>query len=248
MPSPVSYPHRGRGRPDISSTTTGSMPLKPSAPIQIPAGRRSAVLSSTSNYSQPTSPDTVFEMSPITTEFVGHQRPSFSLAQNERSAESFLYNFPSFSGRQPQTISDKNSPTPPDCYGAALCQRNRVADPLAIRMSPPPPKSSCVLDEYDLSPGFVYPDEGSRSSPSKENYDYFQPRSRRLGRLSPGPRLPSSSTSPWIMQGRGDAAAEDTIDVAYSHMDPSAFEFQRHLLQRIETQKPSHIMNMRSYM
>ena len=66
--------------------------------------------------------------------------------------------------------------------------------------------------------------------------------SRPVERLSPSPRRPSHSQLPWILPGNDNA--ED--DVAYSQMDPTMFEFKRHLLRRIENRDASQFMSFHS--
>lgn len=62
--------------------------------------------------------------------------------------------------------------------------------------------------------------------------------------LHPPPRRPSFSSSPWILPGRTDHYEDD---LSYSQVDPSHFEFQRHLLRRIENQDPSRFKSIHTH-
>ncbi|TFK19989.1 hypothetical protein FA15DRAFT_673896 [Coprinopsis marcescibilis] len=247
----ASLPQRGRSR-QLDATSSISMPTTPSAPIRIPSNRRPTNYAPPpSNFTHTVSPDTVFEMSPVTSEFAGPPRPSFSLAQTDRK-DSFLYNLPSIGTRQNHTIPGQYNPIGSESgstLSGSAARHRIVSDPLSIKRGPPTSKSSLALDEYELSFGLTTAQEArtktSGFSPMRESRDPInQNQKRRLEQLSPGPGL-HSVPSPWVFPGRGDAKEDD---LAYSQTDPSALEFQRHLLDRIASQTSSRINPvMRSY-
>lgn len=121
------------------------------------------------------------------------------------------------------------SPLSPDCGNSAVC----TASPLAytfpnISSSTRKPCGPCTSPAQSAcskphSPvhkisGFVPLFQSPAASPT-----------RTLGRLSP----PSSSfsSSPWILPGSRDSSDDDVSS------SPSAFEFDKYLIQRIESQK-----------
>ncbi|KAH6911430.1 hypothetical protein BKA70DRAFT_1267631 [Coprinopsis sp. MPI-PUGE-AT-0042] len=274
----TSFPSRGRSRSRLDLTKIESeMPgtaSVPSAPVQIPASRRpapSVVVSNNGNSGFGLTPDAVFDMSPVTSEF--GSSPS---SQTDRSK--FLYNFPSLPRHQPfsgpRRVPSRygaHSPSPPnpsEDRSAEVASRYRVADPLAPRQASRSPylcKGSNVLDEYDLSPGGMSPDS---YSPMKENHRVHALPFRRTLRsqtslgsiprptLSPGPRQPLGETSPWLFPGRGvkedgedgpssggkKSSREDAAgSCSYSHVDPGVFEYKNHLLKRLESRYPSRL-------
>lgn len=226
------YPNRGRSRSRLDLTDINSelhgIASRPSAPVQIPASRRpapSVLVSNNGSSGLGLTPDAVFDMSPVSSEFGSSSSPS---SHTDRSGK-FLYNLPTlphhppFPATGPRRTAGRygaQSPSPPnpsEDRSAEVASRHRVSDPLAPRQASRSPylcKGSNVLDEYDLSPGGMSPDS---YSPMKENHRSpplaFQRTSglRSQGSfssiarptLSPGPRQPLGETSPWLFPGRG---------------------------------------------
>lgn len=223
------YPSRGRSRSrldlsDLDSELHG-LASGPSAPVQIPASRRPTPPTLISNHGSSglgLTPESVFDMSPVTSEFAASPSPS---SQTDRGGK-FMYSMPTMPlHHQPFPTGPRrtvgrygaHSPSPPNASEdrmAEVASRYRVSDPLAPRQASRSPylcKGSNVLDEYDLSPGGMSPDS---YSPMKENHRSpplpFQRTLRSQGSfssiarptLSPGPRQPLGDTSPWLFPGR----------------------------------------------
>lgn len=222
------YPSRGRSRSRLDLSELDSelhgLTSGPSAPVQIPASRRPTptLVSNNGSSGLGLTPESVFDMSPVTSEFAASPSPS---SQTDRGGK-FLYNMPTMPhhhqplpGGPRRTASryGAQSPSPPNLSEdrtAEVASRYRVSDPLAPRQASRSPylcKGSNVLDEYDLSPGGMSPDS---YSPMKENHRSpplpFQRTLRSQGSfgsiarptLSPGPRQPLGETSPWLFPGR----------------------------------------------
>jgi len=203
-----------RGRTSTQVQRAASTPPKTS-PIQIPLRRRPTTIPSLSPTSHTLSPEMIFEMSPVTNDTPPHS--PFSL-HHVSPTETFVYSLPSLS----------SPPTPRHL-------KNFIeADPLNIRQTSFIMKQ-CVLDDQDIVP------ESPTRQPSTTRITGFRPlrdlqdenqRLPCLERLSPGPRS-SHNASPWIISGHGSGPEED---IAYSQADPSAFDYERQLLRRIQNQ------------
>ncbi|GLB38285.1 hypothetical protein LshimejAT787_0501500 [Lyophyllum shimeji] len=220
---------------------------KTSTPIEIPTRRRPVVSWNGSSPGRPTSPDLIFEMSPISSEF-----PSCSTTQvggsqdtgfDSTNQEPFLYSFPKFavhrnhfspvrraqlqtsilslSGTRfapaiPPAIAKRSSPS---CLDTG---NDGIAVQPATRSNVPVTKSCSTTKITGFTPVTPLPTPASSS---------IRPFRRR--RLSPPPRSSSYSSSPWILPGKSDKEDEDggSLD-----SDPSSFDFERHLIRRIESQ------------
>ncbi|KAH6907971.1 hypothetical protein BKA70DRAFT_1280349 [Coprinopsis sp. MPI-PUGE-AT-0042] len=233
----TSFPSRGRSRSRLDLTKIESemhgTASVPSAPVQIPASRRPAPSVVVSNHGNPgfgLTPDAVFDMSPVTSEF--GSSPS---SQTDRSK--FLYNFPSLPRHQPfsgpRRVPSRygaHSPSPPnpsEDRSAEVASRYRVADPLAPRQASRSPylcKGSNVLDEYDLSPGGMSPDS---YSPMKENHT-------SLGSIHALLFLPALMGEDGPSSGGKKSSREDAAgSCSYSHVDPGVFELESRYPSRL---------------
>lgn len=250
----MSLPGESRSGADIKihATFHGS-PTRASSPIQIPKKRSSIVIPSISAPDQAISPEMIFEMSPVTSEFSVHQHTPFSKTDDNDNHDAFLYTFPKISPNQNPPVPGSSDPNPASLLGTTprICSKPSHGANISTVKRPLPHRSHCMLDEYDLSfgnpppkkvktrkiTGFL-PVRGRQDSVGMEE---DQPSERNP---SAGPRRSSYHPSPWIFPGKGAGTEED---VAYSETDPSAFEFQRHLLRRIENQSRSRLKGLPSY-
>lgn len=218
-----------------------TMPTR-SSPIQIPQKRRPMVPTSFSPLTQALSPEMIFEMSPTTSDFARHT--PFSLANSPTPRRDFLYNIPKFS-----------SPKLPGSGASGSSEKVNAsldASPptnISIVKHPTPRRSHSFLAECDLlleAPNAKHTTKITGFLPMKGDILDVQPQDQNvpLERLSPGPRR-SSYSSPWILPGKGERTEED---LAYSQVDPSAFDYERQLLQRIENQNRPRLGGLRSYM
>lgn len=218
-----------------------TMPSR-SSPIQIPPKRRPIVPTSFSPFTQALSPEMVFEMSPVASDFPRHT--PFSLANSPTPRRDFLYAIPKFSS--PKPLGSSNSGSSGKLKGSA--DASPPSYPSLIK-HPTPQRSHCALDECDLLPEASVRKATKKITgfkPLKGDMLDVQPQDQNvpLERLSPGPRR-SSYSSPWILPGKGEYTEED---LAYSQVDPSAFDYERQLLQRIENQNRPRLGGLRSYM
>lgn len=225
---------------------------KPSTPIEIPKRGRPFVPPLVSPIGEPISPDLIFEMSPLSpvSPPFNHTIP-LSPSNNLNNNAPFVYTVPVY--------------TPPrrtntGTHSSAIRSRQRVmpsftAAPIsAIQNTWWTQPTEGVNDDHDSHDGFpqserkVLPRAQSTTRitgfiPIVEHQSLMADHpSKPVGRLSPPPRRPSYSSSPWILPSND--AVED--DIAYSQMDPSLFEFKQHLLRRIENQDASRFMSFQS--
>ncbi|KAF8895301.1 hypothetical protein BD779DRAFT_1498694 [Infundibulicybe gibba] len=215
---------------------------QPSAPIEIPQQGKASIPGPLSPLGRPTSPELIFEMSPVFSNFSPSTHYSFSISTSHNK-EPFLYQFPICSARQVKS----GHLTPPDLAYTGICAMEGESSPdkenapivcnsIACRGNDRqrlPSKINPILPQADAKycttkkiTGFVpiIPPE----TPVQSSQTY--------GRLSPPPRSSSFTSSPWLLPGKGDIKEEDISSV---DIDPSAFE--KYLTRRIESQKPIRI-------
>jgi len=221
---------------------------KPSTPIEIPKRRGSLVSPLISPVDQPRSPDLIFDMSPISPSPFNHTIP-LSTSNKMNNHGPFIYNVPVYIPRHSNTGT---------CFSTSSRQRvmpSSTAAPIsAVHRKVCQTKATHaenVNDGHDSS-------SQSERNASKEtqlttkitgfipSIEHQLPMadhiSKPVGRLSPPPRRSSYSSSPWILPGTGNI--ED--DIAYSHIEPSVFDFKRDLLRRIENRDASQFMSFHS--
>ncbi|TEB22727.1 hypothetical protein FA13DRAFT_1740633 [Coprinellus micaceus] len=232
------------------STMQGAAPAK-SSPIQIPQKRRPIMLSSP--YTHTISPEMVFEMSPLSSDFpVCHGSFSVS-ASSVKGDTKFLYSIPLF----PSPKRRENSELAPTRSTSSF--RTTNSSPLSRNNSsgsndvpnvkyPAPRRGHSMLDDNDLSP--EPPSHASSTTkvtgfrPIKGELFETQFEDQYRPRLSPGPRRDSYTSSPWILPGKGEGSGEGS---AYSQADPNPFEFERQLLRRIENQNRPRFAGLRPF-
>jgi hypothetical protein len=218
---------------------------KPVTPIEIPRRRRPGPSSLDSPTEQPSSPDLVFEMSPISATFSPSSPPipRASSAQDEayEDDEPFMYRVPMFrsfaqEGRtwaRPKTSRESIVPSPNSSLGPIIPQS------YVCRLERGSPEHDHVAIAEDF--GDEYADVSRIQSTTKvTGFFPLKPDQspapdllpKLMGRLSPPPRRMSYSPSPWSIPSGSDTPEEE---MSYSQVDPSVFEFQRHLLKRIES-------------
>lgn len=219
--------------------------LKASMPIAIPPRRKSPP----ENHSH--SPDMIFDMSPISPTFspTSSLFPSTSRPKSDelRSPEHFMYNIPIFRN-------------PPD--GAASHLRQQIARQNDILLR------NDSVDSLRTGPEFVNPRNGERSTShasdaaqtvvsqqehlrnrkthatTKITITGFVPINEHQPPIHEKPPRPTIPLHPPPRTTSYASSSRAPIDkgedeVSYSQADPSLFEFQRHLLRRIENQDPS---------
>ncbi|KAF8967098.1 hypothetical protein BDZ97DRAFT_1903508 [Flammula alnicola] len=231
--------------------------FKPSTPIEIPICRRPAASSSPSPDGHPASPDMLFEMSPVSS----NSPPLSSVYPTSRSNEinnhePFMYHVPTFrpcpagpgTGTQLRRKFSRQRVMP--------SRHDSGTIPLAAELAEARHTKSYTLPRSeDVHATFPqHQHRGMEQTPSTTKITGFSPindhhplafdqPSRPTIPLNPPPRRSSYSSLPWILPGKSDRYEDD---VSYSQVDPSAFEFRRHLLRRIEHQDPSRFKSLHS--
>lgn len=244
-------PYRGRpqvkAEPGRSNSMHTSMAPTKTTPIQIPQRRRPITVAGALPYAQPISPDMIFEMSPVTSDFPTNHT-SFSLGRRNANNDSFVYSVPHFSTPKRRSSSKSRMSDSPSSSPRARGISHGSSDVPTIK-HPISRGGQCVLDDLDLSPDTPTREANTTRVtgflPIKGDlHDQFQDQNRPLQRLSPGPRRASYNSSPWILPGKGEGSDED---LASSQADVSPFEFERQLLRRIENQNRPRFAGLRSY-
>lgn len=223
-------------------------------PIEIPILRRpsSSPLDSADG---PTSPDMIFEMSPISPTFpsLSNMYPNSARPTTETNTnEPFMYYIPTFR-RSPRNGTQLRS----KIARRVMPSKALTTVPARTKFLPagssegPPPR-----DELPDNARAGFPQSIPRCvtvSQSTTKISGFTPLidqppmgadqpSRPTIPLSPPPRRGSYS-SPWILPGRSDRYEED---ISYSLADPSLLEFRQHLLRRMECQDSSRMKSLHS--
>ncbi|KAJ3518354.1 hypothetical protein NMY22_g13719 [Coprinellus aureogranulatus] len=244
---------RGRASKIETSSMHGAAPAK-SSPIQIPQKRRPIMLSTP--YPQDISPEMVFEMSPVSSDFSASIRHgSFTASASSVKADTkFLYSIPLFPSPKRQDSSEihptqSNSSLKTGNSSPLSRNNSSLSHDVPNVKHPMSRRGHSMLDDTELSPEPPVPE--SRTTrirgfcPTKgEFYDtQFEDQYRPLEPLSPGPRR-DSFTSPWILPGKGEGSDED---LAYSQVDTSHFDFKAQLLRRIENQNRPRFASLRSF-
>lgn len=218
---------------------------KPSTPIEIPRRCRPILSVSSSPIGRPMSPELLFEMSPITSDFPSP--PAYSLGlRKSREPEPFLYHFPAFPARRHpfglrtqasshNALHSGTTPHPPSTLSVSTVSNATNRHPLPCRLedddiSPVPLASSRKPNSTIKMTGFS-PSTPIQPLVSRQNRS--PGRSWKHNTLSPPPRSSSYSSSPWILPGKSDLTEED---LTYLEADPSAFDFEKYLMRRIENQ------------
>lgn len=216
---------------------------KPSTPIEIPSRQKTIVSSYLlSPVGRPTSPELVFEMSPISPNF---SSPShylgFSASETSPQSERFMYSFPVYTGR-PHERDD-------------LCQRRLSvpttgSDPTYTlrHTSPRDPLADCDCEQDDIPQSTEYHTCSTTKIAGFVPVFSTEPRistatspAQPLQHLSPPPRKCSYSTSPWLIPGRGPNQNYHAGDVMSAEADPTVLDFGCYLLQRMQNQKSSRV-------
>ncbi|KAF9534522.1 hypothetical protein CPB83DRAFT_340900 [Crepidotus variabilis] len=211
---------------------------KPATPIEIPRRQRHVPSPLNSPTAYPSSPDLVFEMSPISATY-SPLSTMFSVASmppdHPEEDEPFMYRVPVF---RSSGLEDRSWPRPTRSRESPMPSRNSSNGPISHTRRAESPHNDPVIITGDFGDGF---DEGMSTHSTTKITGFFplkpdQPPTADLlpkfvGRLSPPPRRSSFAPAPWASSGSG--CTEE--DMSYSQVDPSAFEFQRHLIRRIES-------------
>ncbi|KAF9463004.1 hypothetical protein BDZ94DRAFT_1259853 [Collybia nuda] len=214
---------------------------RPSTPIEIPSRRRPLV-STSSPIRRPMSPELLFEMSPIISEFPSP--PTYTLGLREpREPEPFLYPFPPFPARSHPPAFRTHRPSLITLHSGVTPQTPSI---LSVSNTMNGCASLCRLEDDDISPiplvsssktdtktkiSGMSPSTPVRSLISPSNHSPTRAWKHRV--LSPPPRSSSYSSSPWILPGKSDLIEDDRASL---EADPSMFDFEKHLMRRIENQ------------
>lgn len=223
----------------------------PSTPIEIPIMRRPSS-SPLDSADEPTSPDMIFEMSPISPTYpsLSNIYPDSARSTTDTNTnEPFMYHIPTFRRRSPQ-----GNGTQLRSKIARRVMPSKTLTTAPAKTELPSTRSSEGRSSRDARAGFPQSIPRCVSvSQSTTKISGFTPLidqppmgadqpSRPTIPLSPPPRRGSYS-SPWILPGRSDRYEED---ISYSLADPSALEFRQHLLRRIECQDSSRMKSLHS--
>jgi hypothetical protein len=201
-------------------------------PIEIPRRRRPVVSRNPSSIGRPTSPELIFEMSPEYSEFPSPRRYSLGFSASQEQEEPFMYHFPVLPARlNSDRRTRSNSPSPATSMISStkhrrspLCQVNNSDNLTSPNAGPKIMKTKKIT-------GFAPP----MQQPLPTQTPYCTVRSVKTMHLSPPPCGSSYSSSPWILPGKSDTLEEESTSL---ETDPSAFDFERHLMRRIENYNP----------
>jgi len=202
-------------------------------PIEIPRRRRQVISRiPPSSIGRPTSPELIFEMSPDHSEFPSPSRYSFSFSASQEQEEPFMYHFPVLPAHfNSDRRTQSNSPPPATSLisntkhrRSPLCQVNKN-DILTSSNA-----TTKIMKTKKIT-GFAPP----MQQPLPTQMPCCTIRSVKTTHLSPPPCSSSYSSSPWILPGKSDTLEEESISL---ETDPSAFDFERHLMRRIENHNP----------
>ncbi|RDB17896.1 hypothetical protein Hypma_000801 [Hypsizygus marmoreus] len=217
---------------------------KPSMPIEIPSRRRPILQGNSSPDGRSLSPDLIFEMSPVSSNIPSPSHYAFGFQNSpQNNQEQFLYSFPTVTAhytstrRQPlqnrqfqTTVSQQAHFPTSDAkrYTSLSSPADDVFDGISCLSSTPSTtvvtKTASTTKITGFTPATLISTQ--RSSPV---------RSLKTRRLSPPPRSSSYSSSPWILPGKSDVKDGES---ASFETEPTSFEFERHLMRRIEKQNP----------
>lgn len=170
-------------------------------------------------------------MSPVSSEFPSPGRCAFSFSSSqELEQERFMYHFPMLATQihSDRRIELDNKRSPP--ISAPLVSKTKHRrSPLCQINSDDVLTSSTTTTKFMSTTkitGFAPP----MQQPTPTSCSPVRP--HKTKRLSPLPHS-SSYSSPWILPGKSDILEEESASL---DVDPSAFDFEKHLMQRIENQ------------
>ncbi|KAF5382540.1 hypothetical protein D9615_002820 [Tricholomella constricta] len=210
---------------------------KLSTPIKIPTRRRQIAPWNGSPPGRPMSPDLIFEMSPVSSAIHSPSRHGAGFtdpSQNLDSQEPFMYSFPKFSAhrnymhstRRSQGLQNTIFPSP--FAGSPAITKHSSPRPI---LAPSLTSSSTTITKKSSITKIT----GFTPVTPISTQAYSPIRGLKMKRLSPPPRSSSYSSSPWILPGKSDAQDDESGSL---DADPSSYEFDRHLMRRIEKQNP----------
>ena len=203
---------------------------KPATPIEIPRRPRFMPSPVTTPMEQSSSPDLIFEMSPTSSNFPIH-------AMDDH--QPFMYSVPIFQPRADLTWPRRKAPRQ-----GVMPSRQPAPAPVEAQRSEPSPSNVTDGTECRDIPRTQSTTKITGFCPiNADQPSTLEEPPKPLERLSPPPRKSSYFPSPWLLPGRSDRYDED---ISYSLADPAAFEFQRHLLRRIENKDSSRFASLRS--
>lgn len=225
-------------KPLTSKGLPYAIPNKPTtAPIEIPHRCRPAVSRTPpSSVGRPTSPDLIFEMSPVSSESPSAGRFAFSFsASKQLEQEPFMYHFPVLAprlhpDRRMQRTATNTIYSPPKSPSISNTKHRRSPlsqlnnDDIMTTSS----TTTKVMSTTKIT-GFTPP----LQHPLSVQTPCSPARSLNTRRLSPPPRSSSYSSSPWILPGKCDILEGESTSL---ETDPSAFDFEKHLIRRIDNQ------------
>ncbi|KAJ7600467.1 hypothetical protein C8J56DRAFT_910332 [Mycena floridula] len=212
-----------------------------SMPIEIPERSRAkrSSLRSSPITRRARSPEMIFEMSPIATENPRSHEYLYPIGLSSSQSFSTCH-----STEQKPLMYSFPVPSPPH-DPSPLTPSNTIQEP---RLKPWPHRR-LSLPSRDEEDHLTSPKKTAAThkitgfTPIVESHsEPCTPRPVRAGRLSPPPMPSSFSSSPWILPGSRDAW-EDSDGTEGS--SPSAFEFDKYIVRRIEKENRS-LRSMRS--
>ncbi|TFK40703.1 hypothetical protein BDQ12DRAFT_711337 [Crucibulum laeve] len=214
----------------------------PSTPIEIPI-RKSMTSTIMLSNAGPTSPELLFDMSlsPISADYPSpaHFSLAFSPSRKFNDHEPFMYSFPFPTHRN---LSRRGSDSSTQCSP----RRSAVKDSMVISdASGRPTARLASAAQTDYANDYTYPTSYVRhnfTNPTTKIIGFvplIENQPTALAETPPKPVLRPPGklaypSSPWILPGKSDSLEQD---LDYSPTDPNAFDFQRHLLERLENQR-----------
>ncbi|KAH0586130.1 hypothetical protein J132_01413 [Termitomyces sp. J132] len=210
-----------------------------STPIEIPRRRTSSSWTD----GRPMSPDLIFEMSPVSSDFSSVLHSGFTDAVTN---EPFLYSFPKISPHCTH-VKPRRLLQPLQRHLSSEIGSLLAFDSVNTEYDRPSPALCSDNDDQDiLASSLTYSTTTITKSPSSSTTKItgftpatpislvaHGPARGKSQRLSPPPRTSSYSSSPWIMPGKNDVQQGESGSL---DIDPGSFEFDRHLTRRIENQ------------
>ena len=191
-------------------------------------------------------------MSPTSPTFQPRRKHSVS-PHSDKDDEPFMYHAPPF---RPYPLENATQPPSKRSGQYAMPLRNSNAVQAPAQLRPPHPTKHSPLHRPDkpLSSTSSSITIGSSLTSTTTKITGFvpliehqhlvsdEPR-KPVQTLTPPPRRPSFSSSPWILPGRGRS---HEMDACYSQADPSALEFREHLLRRMDSRDASRLKTLRT--
>lgn len=207
--TPISIPRRHR---------------RPPSPLSPPSGRRY-------------SPDLLFEMSPVSTAWSPSSTVPFATSptSENRDDQQFMYRIPMFGSLSNRELTSTRPSI--SCKGIMSSRYHNVpTQTISQRMVPFEHENDS--NTVGCSGGRYEPIVQTQSTNKVTGFIPLKPDQppasdllpRLMGRLSPSCRV-SNSPFPFFHSERQNYEEEE---LSYSNVDPCLFEFQRHLLRRME--------------